>query len=477
MPAILPLLPSVWGLLSCLTMLAGPLFWWFGRRQNWRLGLAFVRSQWRGLLVLAGIGIGVYAACSAVFAVRLDSAAEQPAPSGMLTHDWPLARGSLQRTGSDGSRGPRRGGVNWVRRPSHAFYGSAAVSGDYVVAVGTHAGSSRVFAWHVPTGEEVWSGGPPDYRETYSSPVLYQGRIYCGEGLHHTSRARVLCWDPRQTGARAVLWNWTTSSHVECTPVCVEDRIYIAAGDDGVYCFHADPSLPPAQRLCWHVPGEQLPDAETALAVHHGRVYVGLGFGGTACVMLEALTGRELRRVTLPHPVFTPPAWFADGWLIGMGPGHLLSAATAGAGEMRCLDPETLATRWSLPVSASVLNAPAIRGHEAVCTVADGQLLVLDGAGQIVRSWRSPAPLLAAAAVTDDMIYVVAQDGLLTGLDAESLAPVWQVRLGAPGLYLSAPVIVQGRLVVGTPAGLMCVGSPNTAESEIPASAAGGETP
>lgn len=477
MPAILPLLPSVWGLLSCLTFLAGPLFWWVGRRQNRRLGLAFVRSQWRGLLVLAGMGVGVYVAGSAVFAVRRESSAERPAPSWSLTHDWPLARGSLQRTGSDSSRGPRRGGVNWVRRSTHAFYGSPAVSGEYVVAVGTQGRRGRCWAWHVPSGEEVWSGGPADYRETYSSPVLYQGLIYCGEGLHHTSRARVLCWDPTQTGERSVLWSWTTASHVECTPVCVEGRIYIAAGDDGVYCFHADPALPPAQRLCWHVPGEQLPDAETALAVHQGRVYVGLGFGGTAVVMLDALTGRELGRVALPHPVFTPPAWFAEGWLIGMGPGHLLSAATAGAGEIRCLDPQTLHTRWSLTVSASVLSAPAIRGHEAVCTVADGHLLVLDGLGQIVRSWRSPAPILAAAAVSDDMLYVVAQDGLLTGLDAESLAPVWQVRLGAPGLYVSAPVIVQGRLVVGTPEGLMCVGSPEGAATEIPEFVAAGVTP
>jgi outer membrane protein assembly factor BamB len=352
-----------------------------------------------------------------------------------------------------------------VGRADHAFYSSPAVCGNYVYAVGSRGNASRCFAWDIRTGQEVWSGGPSDFRVTFSSPVLYQGWIYCGEGLHHTPRARVLCLNPSFRDERSVAWQWSTASHVECTPVCVDGRVYVAAGDDGVYCFDADPAAPPEQRLRWHVPGDRLPDAETALVVRNDRVYVGLGFGGSAVVMLDADTGRELRRTVLPWPVFSPPAWFADGWLIGMGPGNLLTAAQAGPGEIRCLDPDTLQTRWSRTISASSLCAPAIRQEEAVVTIADGHVLVLNRQGEVVRQWKSPAPIAASPAVAEDMIYCVDQEGLLTGLDAERLSPVWQVALGPAGLYVSAPVVAQERIVVGTPAGLMCVGSPSTTTS------------
>jgi outer membrane protein assembly factor BamB len=69
--------------------------------------------------------------------------------------------------------------------------------------------------------------------------------------------------------------------------------------------------------------------------------------------------------------------------------------------------------------------------------------------------------MLTAPAVTEQHIYCVATDGKLTGLDRSSLKPVWDVVLGAPGRYISSPVVAYGHVYVGTPHdGLICAGEP-----------------
>lgn len=459
MVAILPILPAIGSLLWLIVMLLGSgLLWAFSRRSR-RLVVAFIKSQWRGLVVLTGIVVTLPMAYSISVRALTGPTSKSPrSPITFIPEGWPTSRGSLARLGSDGAPGPRSGGVNWVGRSDYVFFSSPAICGEYVVAIGSRGNSARCFCWEVTTGAEVWNAGPQDYRMTLSSPILADGRIVCGEGVHHTPRARVVCLDPASGNEDGVAWEFATASHVECTPAFDNGRVYVAAGDDGVYCFEADPRQPAEQRVLWHIPGDQLPDAETALAVHAGRVYVGLGHGGTAMVALSAETGREFSRAVLPLPVFSPPAIFGKGLLIGLGPGNLVNAPTAGAGEIRLLDLESLQTRWRLSTTASVLNAPAVVGDEAVVCVADGQVLVVDQSGNVRRQWRSPSPILTSPAVSLDTIYCVDAEGMLVALDFQRMEPVWQVRLGPSGLYVSSPVVTRGRIVVGTPEGLMCVG-------------------
>ncbi len=461
--AILPILPALGGVAWALAGLAG-LFLSLLHPRGWRMWGAFVRSQWRGLTVLTAGMLIAYGA----WTLWGDAAPAPSAPAVALSlDDWPMFRGSLARTGSTGGPGPSAGGVQWTGRPEYEFLASPAVSGPYVVGVGSRGDAARCFCWEAETGREVWSGAPRGYRQTLSSPILVQGRIYCGEGVHQTPRSRVLCLDPARE-QEPVVWEFATNSHVECTPVYAAGRLYVAAGDDGVYALEAaaaaespDSALAAvghAARVRWHVPGMMLPDAETALAVHGGRVYVGLGYETPALVMLDADSGRELARENLPWPAFAPPTLFAGGWLLGLGPGNLLTAPTAGAGELRLIEFETLRLRWQIPTSASVVNAVAAAGELAIVAVADGTVLAVTTTGEVVRQWRASAPVLAAPAFAEPFVYIVSQDGVLTGLDVATFEPRWSVRLGPPGMYLSSPVVHRGRVYVGTPAGLMCVG-------------------
>ena len=105
-----------------------------------------------------------------------------------------------------------------------------------------------------------------------------------------------------------------------------------------------------------------------------------------------------------------------------------------------------------------VINAAAATDELALVASADGWLLAIDPAGEVQSRWRAPAAVVSAPAVADEMTYVVAQDGTLTGLTLPGLEPVWSVRLGPAGMYISSPVVSSGRLFVGTKAGMQCVG-------------------
>ncbi|MBC7816894.1 MAG: hypothetical protein IAG10_08415, partial [Planctomycetaceae bacterium] len=57
MVAILPILPAIGSLLwLVVVLLSSGVLWLFSRRSR-RLVLAFIKSQWSGLVVLAGIGV------------------------------------------------------------------------------------------------------------------------------------------------------------------------------------------------------------------------------------------------------------------------------------------------------------------------------------------------------------------------------------------------------------------------------------
>ena len=466
-PAILPILPSLGGILWVLTGLLGVGLSMLHPR-GWRWWGGLLRSQWRGLTVLAGIGV---VACAA-WALR----SGQTEPAGTMSFElphanWPVFQGSIRRLGSDGRDGPLAGGVVWTARSEYSFLGAPAVAGDVIIAVGSSNDRARVFCWNAESGEELWSGAPADYRTTLSSPIVVGGRIYCGEGVHHTPQSRVICLDPKR-GEEPVVWEVVTSSHVECTPVYSNGRIYVAAGDDGVYCVAAESSesaietsvvseIEPSE-VVWHVPGERMPDAETALAVHEGCVYVGLGFKTPGLVVLDATTGEELKRVSLPHPCFAPPTLFADGLLCGLGPGTLVNAATAGPGECRLVELKTLETRWRLPLPSSMVQSAAAMNGAPVVISADGVVYRISEKGEIEQSWSAGSPVLAAPAVAGGAVYIVSNDGTLSGLDLKSFERKWSVRLGGPGEYIASPVVSNGRVYVGTPSGLMCVGRPPT---------------
>ena len=237
--------------------------------------------------------------------------------------------------------------------------------------------------------------------------------------------------------------------------------MYVGAGDDGIYCLRLDPDTPDESRVVWHAPSDRFPDAETALAVHDGKVYVGLGVGGNALCVLAAESGKELGRLSMPHPVFGPPAIDRRRLYVGMGNADYVNPADDSAGCVCCVDLDTFEVKWSFDTPAAVLGAIAVDDDQLVFGCCDGRLYVLDRQGKQIRSWDSHSPLLASPALTDRFVYVAGRAGMLYALDRRWLEPAWEVSLGQPGLCLSSPVVARGRVFVGTEHdGLLCVGEP-----------------
>jgi len=463
--AILPILPalgSLWflvvGLGICVVALLQPRSWW----TVW----AFARSQWRGILVL-GAGTG------AVFIVGWlwNGANSDNAAFGLagLNRDrldtdaeWTCFRGSLERTGVIGEGEIlERPTVLWSALSGCSVHSSPVFAKGRLYVVGFQGDRSRLECLSID-GRPKWSVTPSGMRTSIASPILKDGLIYCGEGVHSTTRSRVFCLtNPKDDSTPQIVWSFETNGHVEGTPAISQNRLFAPSGDDGLYAFDLSSAPGAIANVLWHLTGDRYADIETSLAAVGNVVYVGLGEGGHALVMHDAATGRELRRAPMPYPVFSPPAVLNDRVYIGMGLGNLLTAADAAAGEVRCLDASTLELIWTFKTPASVLGAVVVRDGEIVFASADGGLWVLDDAGQLVQHWQADAPILSTPAVSSGSVYCVAQSGTLTCLARKGLTPRWMLRLGRPGMYLSSPLVVNGRIYVGTPEdGLVCIGNP-----------------
>ncbi len=384
----------------------------------------------------------------------------------MTSTDWPMGRGGLTRTGTPDGQGPTQGGLNWVwKKSEEAFLSSPAVVGNRVyvasASLGVFGQSGTIYCFDADTGAVVWQAAPEGYRPTFSSPVVAGHYLVCGEGLHDTKDSRVICLDLTPGKEGQVVWTHETKSHVECTPVVSQGKVYVNAGDDGIYCLELEPGADRKGRVVWHQPGEKFLDAETSLAVHGERVYVGLGLGTPALCVLDAATGTELKRLPMPYPVFGPPTIVDNKLFLGMGNGDYVKTAQDKAGEVRCIDLSTLTTRWSFRVGETVLGAIAAPGDHLYFGSRDGWVYCLDQQGKLVNKWNSHGPIATSPAVTPTHVYVVNASGVLYALERQTLEPVWEFRLGTQPLFISSPVVARGRVYVGSQHdGFLCAGAP-----------------
>ncbi|MFO0871565.1 MAG: PQQ-binding-like beta-propeller repeat protein [Pirellulales bacterium] len=416
------------------------------------------------------------------------------------SESWPLFRGGPARRGSSaaGPQGePRSGGIVWENADDATVYSSPCIVGDQVVfstATGigpfSPAGRGAIVSVDAQSGQLQWRYAPADFRATFCSPVVAEGRVICGEGLHLVQDARVTCLDVR-TGEK--IWEFRTRSHVEATPCVAEGRVYVGAGDDGFYCLSLREQDGTAPRVLWHRSGQDFPDCESSPVVHAGTVYFGLGQGGQAICALDAVTGETRWKTTTPYPVFAPPTLVESAvggpaqLAVTMGNGNFIQSAadllearmeelqeaqappaeldearrTLGpAGEVWLLDLATGEPQARFVAGDTLLGGVAWSGDALVGGSRDGRVYRLSTRGAILAQWDAREPIVTAPAVGTEQVYVVTASGRLQALARDTLTPRWDMQLGESGNFLSSPVLAHGRIYVGTPLnGLRCVGS------------------
>jgi len=409
---------------------------------------------------------------------------------------WPMFRGGLERRGSvSEGDSPAIGALVWsFTRDVKTFYSSAAVVGNRVYISSCDKGPFKdkgaIYCLDADSGGVVWKEAPDKFRATFSSPSVSEKYLVCGEGLHFTKDARIVCYDISDENNVKLLWQYRTKSHVESSPCIYKDKVYIGAGDDGYYCFKLKPDAEGKPVMVWHAEGDKYPDSETPPAICDGKVYVGLGMGGKGVCCFNAEDGKEIWRTDTPYPVFTPPTVAKGGIFVGMGNGNYMETAEQvkvkeieklkkkGAsaeeiaeaekilgkgGEVWCLDAETGDVKFKFKAGRTVLGAVAAGEYGLYFGSRDGNLYCISYEGKKIGTWNAHDAIIASPALTDDMVYFVTAGGMLYGLNAQTLQLEWEYTVGTAGMFISSPSVARGHVYIGSERdGLICAGQPRS---------------
>ncbi len=460
-----------------------------------KIGLQVLwRNKWATLLAVAVIGAGSYGFS------RIPGCRQGRAGVYRGKAEWTMFRGGPERRGApadDAAADPVGGGTVWsFDRKFKTFYSSPALVGNRVLASAAKkevfADRGAVYCLDAESGAVVWEYAPPDFRATFSSPSVAGKYVVCGEGLHLTTDARIVCLS-FETGKK--LWDVRTRSHVESSPCIAGDRVFCGAGADGVYGLRLDPPAGESP-VVWHVKGlargNALFHCDSSLAADDGRVYLTSAalregdWNGVAC--LDAATGRELWHVDTPMPVWGSPTIVGDRLFVGMGNGNFVESAEqywarkqeelrsrgvsrkeidelapkyAAGGALWAFDTKTGDLLWKRSLRQTLLGCAAAADGRLYFAAMDGLFLCVSLDNELLAEWDVHEGIKASPAVGRQHVYVVTDSGRLFGLDRSTLRPVWRTSLGEGDLFTSSPVVGGGHVYVGSPEkGLLCLGTP-----------------
>ncbi len=494
-PMLVPMMPVIIGVMSGVAVAIGAAIVALFRPGTMKaLGRALWSQKFPVLLVLTVVFAAFW------WGPRLftRTAAVAAAQGGT---DWPLWRGNFARRGASlDADDPTRGSARWSFTDGkiNTFMSSPAVVGNRIYVAGARyevfTDSGPLYCLDADTGKVVWKH-EAGYRATFSSPAVWGNYLAVGEGLHFTTDSRIRCLDVAASEKKregVLLWDFRTKSNVESSPCIGEGKVIVGAAEDGMYCFAVEGDGKGGAKVLWHLPGDQWPDCEASPTIYEGKVYSGLGRVVHAIFCVDAATGKELWRIPTPYPVFGPPA-IADGKMyIGMGTGNYIQTADevaaqtraemtkagkpaseieaavkalAPIGEVWCVDIKTHDVQWKYTVGQIVLGAVAVADGKAYFGSRDGFVYAVTTDGKPAGKWNSHAPIVTCPAVGKAHVYVVTTKGQMFALDRETLAPAWEIDLGAESM--SSPAVARGHVYVGTSGeGLVCAGEPGVAKAE-----------
>ncbi|MBC8351422.1 MAG: PQQ-like beta-propeller repeat protein [Planctomycetes bacterium] len=302
--------------------------------------------------------------------------------------------------------------------------------------------------------------------EGWSSPVVSDGTIYLTAAVPDAGDSRdyslqLMSFDAKSGKQRASVELFrqdaatdakihSKNSHASPTPIIEGDRIYVHFGHQGTACVTRD------NEVLWKT-------RELAYAPVHGN-------GGTPIVVDDLLIfscdGREDPFVAAIDKTTGEVRWktsrksevsrkfsFTTPILINVeGERQLISP---GSGEVSALDPKTGEELWRVDYGDgySVIPKPVFaRGLVFVCTgYGRPNLLAIrpDGRGEVTEThvvWQTDrqAPHTPSVLVVGDELYMVADRGVASCLDAKTGKVHWEERLG--GNYSASPLYVDGRI-------------------------------
>ena len=338
------------------------------------------------------------------------------------------------------------------RRP---FACSPAVTGSrFLIASDNH----KLYCAGLEKGELHWTFEAQC--PIFSSPAVWQGRVYIGEGLHYDTDCRFYCLD---LASGDILWSVQTTSHTESSPAVVDGKEYFGAGDDGVYCADAL-----SGKILWQY---EEPHVDGGPLVVKGRVYVGSGYNYQGLLCLDAADGALLWKKDFRAPVWGAPSMADDRLYIAVGNGNFNESAPEPYGEVRCLDLQDGRDIWRFTdVTDGIHTSVAVSAGRAVF----GCRYSLDAnTGKLIWRVDIESPVLSSPAIAAGRVFFGADDGLFRCLDLADGLEIWSfdtiddmlVVLDDPRIQ-SSPAVVGQKVIFGASNGnVYCLGGEAAADT------------
>ena len=444
---LLAMIPQLFGLLVGLLGGIWSLSYWRIRLRYYARGCA-----------IAVLGAGA-AAALVLWRARtpetLLATASPSATAAAFTRDWPSFRGDLGGGGTgtvDAAALRDHPLAEWSYSDNDGseYMSSPVVQGERLY-VGTARfktveGDGSIECLDARDGHLIWRSVTTF--AVFASPIVVDGRIYCGEGLHENRNSRLYCLEAA-TGK--TLYTVPIKSHAEAAPTMCGDRLVFSAGDDGFICIDPKDGHKLWTNDCGH--------CDCSAASDGTRIYVGTAYKSDSAVCIDLQAGKTIWKVHQDLPLWGHPAVKGNRVLFGLGNGTFSSSdAKNPRGAVVSIDSLTGAKIWRTEVGDSVNTALCLIGDNVIFGSRDGYVYCIAEADGKLR-WKSLCgkPLLSSLVVQGDIVLAAGGDGTISALDLANGKRRWSSTL-APVPFESSPILAGGRLYIGAGPLLLCLG-------------------
>jgi outer membrane protein assembly factor BamB len=316
---------------------------------------------------------------------------------------------------------------------------------------------------HWSTTENVrWKTAIPG--EGFSSPIVWDDRVFVTSALEKGTRRAVHCLD-RLTGK--MLWTGeirdpdpetasAMTGHAAATPVTDGQRVIAFFGNAGVVCYDL------AGRQRWHRHLGKF-DSELGLAsspvIDRERIFLVCDHDGdrftsfdSFLIAMDVRTGRECwktERRGLNRSWSTP--------LLVPRPGERRELVVSAQDQLRAYDPETGKELWRVDGLTGWVAPSPVFGHGLIFATSgkDGPILAVrpNGAATDRIAWKRDGggPYVCSPVLYGDYLYVPTEKGILSCYHARSGKCEYQQRID--GRFLASPVAGDGKVYLPNDAG------------------------